>query len=263
MYLNYTNPRLLDNHAYQQRTVRSLDSVYQHPQFSLHRRLLNTNVDGVQVGGYMNPPNNELYNQYDKLAVGFAAYKALKSAATSQYGQKARQKIRNTLGEWQNSSNPNWRPTYPGETHMVTSTGVSYNYAGPGTNLQKRLARGDPPLDGPTGIDQCAKTHDIAYNDARTISDVRDSDKVFNRCVANSSANVVSKGLVRNLMRAKMFAEDVNLLQVDSLTDLPNLNTAGHNTVGDGLNSKPKIKKRQRKKKKDPAAKLRRMLKIK
>lgn len=43
-----------------------------------------------------------------------------------------------------------------------------YQYAGPGTKLSKRLARGDPRKNR---LDRIAKTHDITYSHAKNLKD--------------------------------------------------------------------------------------------
>lgn len=48
----------------------------------------------------------------------------------------------------------------PLELHLPAFPG-SYQYCGPGTKLAKRLARGDP---GINGLDKACKEHDIAYS---------------------------------------------------------------------------------------------------
>ena len=182
--------------------------------------------------------------------------------ANSSYSKKIESSVRNTVGKWQNKSNPNWRAGFPGERHMITPTGVSYSFAGPGTHLQKRLARNDPPLDGPAGIDACARIHDIEYNNARNASEIRQADIKINRCVKNSSAGTIPKMLVRGLMRSKMFGEDINLIKPQDITDLPNFGVNDNNYTPISLGAGNKLRKtrKKRKKKKDPAKKLRKMI---
>lgn len=83
--------------------------------------------------------------------------------ATSRTGTLARNML---------NKNPKSRPLYPGEKHAVELSGEykgsSYNYMGPGTQLAKRLARGDPPINE---ADAIAKTHDIAYSKLGDIKD--------------------------------------------------------------------------------------------
>ena len=62
------------------------------------------------------------------------------------------------------NSNPASRNGFPGERHAIELQGKykgsTYNWVGPGTKVQKRLARGDP---GINEADNAAKIHDIAY----------------------------------------------------------------------------------------------------
>ena len=56
---------------------------------------------------------------------------------------------------------------------LLTKTGMefhwpSYQYMGPGTHLEKRLARGDP---GINRLDRIAKAHDIDYGKAKDLKD--------------------------------------------------------------------------------------------
>lgn len=51
-----------------------------------------------------------------------------------------------------------------------------YQYCGPGTNLEKRLARGDP---GINKLDQACKVHDIAYSTLRNSKDRRQADRAL------------------------------------------------------------------------------------
>lgn len=65
--------------------------------------------------------------------------------------------IKNTYGQMMNK-NPKWAPSYPGEAHLINSRGVSYNFCGPGTNLEARLARGDV---GINKLDECCKVENM------------------------------------------------------------------------------------------------------
>lgn len=51
-----------------------------------------------------------------------------------------------------------------------------YQYCGPGTELEKRLARGDP---GINKLDQACKDHDIAYSKVKSTKGRREADKVL------------------------------------------------------------------------------------
>lgn len=263
MYSNYNNRRLVNNMGYQHRPTQYYDAIYVQPKRSVHsmellnnRRVdyINSNVDGVMVGsGDSTVKTHTLYQ----------AFKRLKALSNSQFSKDLESQVRNKFGKWQNDSNPNWRSGFPGERHLITKKGVSYNYAGPGTRLNERLARGDPPLDGPGGIDACAKTHDIAYANAQTIGDVRKADLVLDSCVKRSSGHLISKALVRGLMKAKMLGEDLSLIKPENITDLPNLGKTGDNynpVTGSGGPIVSFAPKPKRKKKKDPAKRLRKLI---
>lgn len=69
-----------------------------------------------------------------------------------------------------------------------------YQYCGPGTKLQKRLARGDP---GINKLDQACKQHDIAYSKFgdtknRSIADKALAEKAWQR-VQSSDASIGEK----------------------------------------------------------------------
>ena len=51
-----------------------------------------------------------------------------------------------------------------------------YQYCGPGTKLQKRLARGDK---GINPLDAACKEHDIAYSQSKDIKDRHQADRVL------------------------------------------------------------------------------------
>ena len=82
-----------------------------------------------------------------------------------------------------------------------------YQYCGPGTKLQKRLARGDP---GINKLDQACKQHDIAYSKFddtknRSIADRALAEKAWQR-VKSSDASVGEKAAalaVAAAMKAK------------------------------------------------------------
>lgn len=59
----------------------------------------------------------------------------------------------------------------PVELHLP-----GYQYCGPGTNLKKRLARGDP---GINELDRLCKEHDIAYDQHKNGSERYKADKAL------------------------------------------------------------------------------------
>lgn len=83
-----------------------------------------------------------------------------------------------------------------------------YQYCGPGTRLQKRLARNDP---GINGLDKACKLHDIAYskseNDlkARHIADKELQELAWTRFKANDASvgEKAASWAITNIMRTK------------------------------------------------------------
>ncbi len=90
----------------------------------------------------------------------------------------------------------------PVEVHLP-----GYNYLGPGTNLSKRLSRGDK---GINPLDEAAKEHDIYYSQhkdtkSRHIADKELEDKAWNRVLTKDSSlgEKAAAYLTTNLMKAK------------------------------------------------------------
>lgn len=92
----------------------------------------------------------------------------------------------------------------PFEMHMPGN----YRYCGPGTKLEKRLARGDP---GINALDEACKQHDISYSKHlkgkdRYIADKILSEKAWQR-VKSKDATLGEKATafaVTSAMKAKM-----------------------------------------------------------
>lgn len=83
----------------------------------------------------------------------------------------------------------------------------TYQYCGPGTNLSKRLARGDP---GINGLDAACKQHDIAYAKYKDNKNRAEADSILaNRAWERFKAGDSSLGekaaawAVTNIMKAK------------------------------------------------------------
>jgi hypothetical protein len=153
------------------------------------------------------------------IALGKTAYTGAKKVYDFQKGETGT-KIANFANSNINN-NPAARPGFSGETHLWVPTKFGYsrgNYIGPGTRLSTRLARNDPPIDGPNGVDAAAKTHDIAYNQARTTEDIRQADDVFINSVENSTQSPNVKKLVSTAIKMKKIGEDVGLTDVNTFT---------------------------------------------
>ena len=67
-----------------------------------------------------------------------------------------------------------------GELHMRTPTMKKYNYCGPGTKLEQRLASKDPKIREPiNNLDAICQKHDIAYNEAKSLKDKHKADDMM------------------------------------------------------------------------------------
>ena len=77
----------------------------------------------------------------------------------------------------------------------------SYQYAGPGTHLRKRLQRGDP---GINRLDRIAKIHDIDYSKAKNLQDKWKADDKMIRAITNlPGMKTKTEGVVKKIMQAK------------------------------------------------------------
>lgn len=110
--------------------------------------------------------------------------------------------------------------SFPGEAHAILKLpngkmGMA-NYTGPGTEVVKRLKRGDK---GKTPVDDIAKMHDIEYALAQDAKTKRIQQKLIrnadNRMLDNLQKvndSAFNKRLGQSVIQGKVLAEDLNLL---------------------------------------------------
>ena len=115
------------------------------------------------------------------------------------------------------------RPGFAGEKHAILKlkngkNGVA-NYMGPGTELAKRLERGDPPR---TEADRVAQAHDIRYGLAKTNDDIRRADNIMinklkqiERNRGDDPRNIM---LGKRLIQAKVLGEKLGVLKRDAFS---------------------------------------------
>ena len=150
---------------------------------------------------------------------------------------------------------PNDIPLATGEMHakkIVRRNGKimkqNYNYAGPGTQVERRLAQNIQPIDG---IDAAAKQHDIDYTlnfqkrmkrgEKVSKQEVQMADKKFVDSVKqNKTDNPIFAAVIPPVFKAKEIAENVGALS----------HTAFFNpaTTGSGVMSEIKLKMIKKKK---------------
>lgn len=182
---------------------------------------------GLQYGGASS--NNKKIITTGKGIDPITAVKTLQllytgaKAASSLYSSEPATMIKNTYGKFMNPEGT-WRPGFAGEKHLMSKKGLTYNFCGPGTNLEQRLIRGDPGLDE-EGLDLTCKIHDIDYYNAKNWSDVRKADKKFIKNLDKTDLGVVSKTFIKGLFKGKMIGEDIGVISKEKFTSFPNIQT--------------------------------------
>ncbi len=129
------------------------------------------------------------------------------------------------------------RKAYPGEKHVPLRLGTFRvgiaNYVGPGTQVLKRLRRGDPPR---SAVDKTAQRHDIDYGLAQgsktkseQIKKIREADIRMVKKLDNIKKNKKDYNINVTMGKAiagKMIAEDVGIMKKGSfggdLINIPN-----------------------------------------
>ena len=87
------------------------------------------------------------------------------------------------------------------KTEWLGKTGIEFHWLGPGTKLKKRLARGDP---GINGLDKIAKQHDIDYARAKNLQDKWIADTKMNQSISKlPGKKTLIERLIRKIMQAK------------------------------------------------------------
>lgn len=117
----------------------------------------------------------------------------------------------------------------PFELHVPT-----YQYCGPGTHLDKRLARGDP---GKNQLDSACKTHDIAYGQHKDSNERSKADEILQK-----------EALKRVISKDASFGERVTALGVAAAMKIK------RKLSGKGLAGKSRRRSRRSIKKKTPVS---------
>jgi len=140
----------------------------------------------------------------------------LGSKAAEFYGSETGQAIKQALI-------PSESPGFPGEKHGILNRGdgtyVGANWLGPGTNVRKRLERGDG---GVTPVDTLAMKHDVAYRKAQGAKSKADQLRMIRKAdedMISGLKKIVSLGADNHmnikqaqLIIAKLGAEKAGLI---------------------------------------------------
>lgn len=144
--------------------------------------------------------------------------------AYNLYGSQPATYAKNALIAF--DKNPRAKTGFAGEKHIIMPTEYGWsmaNYCGPGTNVNARLERGDQGIDGINGIDEQCMKHDIRYRDAQNVEDIRSADKAFIKNVESSKGSTMAKRMIKGVMKTKIFAENMGVLDPLEVTDFPNI----------------------------------------
>tara|TARA_R110000772_G_scaffold106125_1_gene207951 strand:+ start:1569 stop:2588 length:1020 start_codon:yes stop_codon:yes gene_type:complete len=115
------------------------------------------------------------------------------------------------------SSDSNSTESFPGERHSILklSNGLPAmaSFQGPGTQVLKRLARGDKPR---TVSDQISKLHDVNYMLAKDKTDIRKADDRMIKALNQASKDKTDSRIniaQGKLIKLKTYAEDFGAIQ--------------------------------------------------
>ena len=90
---------------------------------------------------------------------------------------------------------------------MLNKTGIEfhwpgYHYMGPGTKLEKRLARGDK---GVNRLDNIAMHHEIDYSKAKTLKAKHAADRKMIKAIEKLPGKKTwTEKIVKNIMKGKL-----------------------------------------------------------
>ena len=122
---------------------------------------------------------------------------------------------------FRNKENPMSTPSYMGEVRLPLKADYApepfkgkrmlATYAGPGTQVLKRIQLGHKPI---SLLDRISQAHDVRYALANTVDDVREADKIFMERLAKEKNNLhpAEYKIAKAAFDAKMAAEDLDLL---------------------------------------------------
>ena len=102
----------------------------------------------------------------------------------------------------QNVLNQKWLP----EFHMRTWKDKKYNYCGPNTRFEERLARGD---EGINRLDQVCKLHDIDYSNALSLSDKHSADQKMIDAIEQFPNQSLTERAIKNTIKLKKKNSDL------------------------------------------------------
>lgn len=154
---------------------------------------------------------------------------------TDIFSGKTATKIKNAIP----SLNPGARPGFPGEMHQIlmlpNGPGVA-NFSGPGTQVIKRLKRGDKPR---SRVDQIAKRHDLEYSLITNNKEARQADKTMLKALKKARKlgldNKTNINVAQAGIEAKVLGEKVGVLSRDLFIKPTTLNSSQKDMIQNEL----------------------------
>ena len=214
----YVYPNMVQNNVTKPVKFRNNYDVMEYPFDQSSQSINDMSGEGIMdiARGIYNKGKQAASYLYEKRG----AIKDMGEKAADFYGSDFGKSLQNILP----SSDETARDGFPGERHAILQLpngkyGVA-NYMGPGTQVIKRLKRGDPPR---TLSDKTAMRHDIDYAIAAGLKNKEAQNKAIReadqRMVRNldriAKMNGDAKKNIfqgRRLIQGKMAAEDVGLM---------------------------------------------------
>ena len=136
----------------------------------------------VQPSGYETSKNGRLMFFCTCAECGIKKYKFVKNTEGGTLGFDMARWLARQESQWKTGRGFDIQKQLAklGQLHMRTSTGKKYNYCGPGTKLEERLASNDPRYRDPiNNLDSICQKHDTDYSNATSLADKHKADELM------------------------------------------------------------------------------------
>jgi hypothetical protein len=154
---------------------------------------------------------------FDKLKSLFSKGKAVASKVDSALHGETGTAITNLIGKVAHGDSH--KSGFAGERHVILQNSKGRpqkaEWAGPGTNIVARLARGD---EGISGVDRAAKRHDLLYAISQNVDDVRRADLRFVGEVNRTDDTQFNKKAALAVIKSKMALEKLGVAKPSDFT---------------------------------------------
>ncbi len=166
----------------------------------------------MQGGSFLSRAREIASSAYSKAKALASGAKSALGRAYDIAGSEGVVGARNLVSQYI-GKNPLSRPLYPGERHLSTLNGSNYNFAGPGTQFAKRVARRDPPIND---LDALAFSHDQDYSRRPSPAQELASDERLIAGAKKLAKSIPESALLVKAMQAKVMANKAGALPYGS-----------------------------------------------